>query len=262
VLDSLENNSTLKDYPQFIVDLSFRQRAKAIIRNLRLKGSETVLDCGCGDGIYIAALKNRCAWIVGLDVSITGLQIAKRSAKDNVSLVLGDTQNLPFKAGSFDRVLCTEVLEHLQDDVKALTEIRRVLVGGGFLMLTVPRLNYPFLWDPLNKTLTNLLKVSPIRRGILRGAWADHQRLYTEYELEKKLHTAELHACMLEGLTHIFFPSHPLIWNFYCSLRRRSGILRPPRLFLWILNHMDTVDSCIKKIAGSTTILACACSSK
>jgi len=258
MFDSLENDNPLKNYPQFIVDLSFRQRAKAIIKNLRLKGSEVVLDCGCGDGIFFSILKNRCAWVIGLDVTRSNFQTAKGLTKDNVSLVLGDAQNLPFKTGQFDRVLCTEVLEHLQNDVKALKEIRRVLANNGFLVLTVPNQSYLFLWDPLNKILTNVLKSHPIRRGIFGGVWFAHQRLYDKAELEKKLNAAALELHDLEGLTHIFFPFHPLIWNLYVVLRRRSSILHPPKLFSWILNYMDKINSSTKRVEGSVSILICA----
>jgi SAM-dependent methyltransferase len=258
VCDSKHHNSGLKDYPQFLIDISFRQRASAIIKNLRLRGSEVVLDCGCGDGIFTSILEKKSTWTVGLDVSIHNLQIAKESTEGDVSLVLGDAQNLPFKSGQFDRVLCTEVLEHLQNDVKALKEIHRVLANNAFLVLTVPNKNYPFLWDPLNKILTNVLKSCPIKRGIFGGMWFAHQRLYDTAELERKLNAAALKLHHLEGLTHIFFPSHPLIWNLYVVLKHRLNILRPPKLFSWILNHMDKINSCMKKIEGSVSILLCA----
>lgn len=253
-------NDGLKTYPQFLLDLSFRQRINAVIRNLSLRGPEKVLDCGCGDGIFDSVLKEKCEWIVGLDASIRNLKIAKGATKGNVSFVLGDAQNLPFKSGQFDRVLCTEVLEHLQNDAQALTEIHRVLTNNAFLVLTVPNQDYPFLWDPLNKILTNFLLICPIRRGIFGGMWFAHKRLYSKLELEKKLKVAAFELHDLEGLTHIFLPFHSLIWNLYASLNYvflKYGLnaLIPPKLFLLILGFMEKMNSCLREVKGSVNIL-------
>jgi SAM-dependent methyltransferase len=56
-------------------------------------------------------------------------------------LVLGDAARLPFKGGSFDAVVCMEVLEHLFEDVTALQDIRRVLKDDGVFVLSVPFYN-------------------------------------------------------------------------------------------------------------------------
>jgi ubiquinone/menaquinone biosynthesis C-methylase UbiE len=260
--NSYDPDGGLGIYPQFLVDISFRQRVEAVIRNLNLKGYEKVLDCGCGDGIFGSILKEKCEQIIGLDNCLNNLKMSKRSNRGYVSLVLGDVQNLPFKPGQFDRVLCTEVLEHLQNDVQALAEINRVLINDALFVLTVPNLNYPFLWDPLNKILTNVLHVSPIKKGIFGGMWFAHERLYSKAELEKKFDAADFGVRELEGLTHIFLPYHPLIWNFYAILnyvlkkyKFKLNVLLPPKLFSLVVECLDYINLGMKKIDGSVNIL-------
>jgi SAM-dependent methyltransferase len=53
--------------------------------------------------------------------------------------VQGDALHLPFPDGVFDRVICSEVLEHIPDDIGAMGELTRVLRPGGTMAITVPR---------------------------------------------------------------------------------------------------------------------------
>jgi SAM-dependent methyltransferase len=62
------------------------------------------------------------------------------SSKDEASVVQGDALALPFAEGSFDRVIASEVLEHIPDDRSAMAELARVLRPGGTMAVTVPRL--------------------------------------------------------------------------------------------------------------------------
>lgn len=61
-----------------------------------------------------------------------------REAVTRSDFVAADAQHLPFKDGAFDRVVCTEVLEHIPDDRAGIAELRRVLKSGGLLAVSVP----------------------------------------------------------------------------------------------------------------------------
>ena len=69
------------------------------------------------------------------------------------AVVNGTVYRLPFADGAFNRILFTEVLEHIPDDEAALAELFRVLEPGGILALTTPNSEYPLLWDPINRLL-------------------------------------------------------------------------------------------------------------
>jgi 2-polyprenyl-3-methyl-5-hydroxy-6-metoxy-1,4-benzoquinol methylase len=112
------------------------QRIRLILRWLDLKSSESILDIGCGEGFLFSQLpptKQR----IGLDLSERALSIAlSRHPADE--WVKGDVELLPFPDGSFDKVCCTEVMEHVLHPSQVLREICRVLKPTGKVVITVP----------------------------------------------------------------------------------------------------------------------------
>ena len=100
-----------------------------------------VLDAGCGEAIE--PLGSR--WTVGLD-----LRVAR--AHNYASPVQGSVMELPFRSGAFRGVLAKDVLEHLDDVVAGLVELRRVVGPGGDLVFTVPRAVPRAVWaDPTHR---------------------------------------------------------------------------------------------------------------
>ncbi len=89
-----------------------------------------LLDVGCGKKPYAKLIRN-VDFYIGLDVPTTMHGIAKLD-------VIGTAMALLFQVGTFDSILCTEVLEHLPEPLIALKEMYRVTKPGGMLLLTVP----------------------------------------------------------------------------------------------------------------------------
>jgi SAM-dependent methyltransferase len=105
-----------------------------------LKGLK-ILDVGCGRGELLAEIAGRCAdcGLYGVDVSIPRLRNVPPPIAAKVRLVTADLQKpLPFHDAVFDRVFCTETLEHLRVPERCLREIVRVLRPDGRLILTLP----------------------------------------------------------------------------------------------------------------------------
>lgn len=104
----------------------------------------TLLNVGMGGYPFVdMELSRRGFSVTGLEYSASLAGIAHEvSANGGCSfpIILGDAQNLPFLAESFEACLCSETLEHLPDDRRALSEIHRVLKPDGCLILTVPNL--------------------------------------------------------------------------------------------------------------------------
>jgi glycosyltransferase involved in cell wall biosynthesis/SAM-dependent methyltransferase len=187
-------------------DMAFRRRAKTLIDYLDLHDGEAVLDCGCGMGVYLMMMgKLRNLKLYGVDGDLARLEWAENErAPAHLSSV--DIHRLPFADASFDKILMSEVLEHLADDRVAMREIYRVLKPGGILALSVPHANYPFWWDPINKTLERLGQ-EPIRNaGPITGLWSNHWRLYKPDELRDVISGAGLVVDALEEQTHYSFP--------------------------------------------------------
>jgi SAM-dependent methyltransferase len=97
-----------------------------------------VLDLGCGVGHLLAWLTRHApARYHGVDLSVNSARAA-RSRASAIEVSVGDAGRLPFREGSFDRVVCNGSAHHLPDVRAALGEIRRVLRPGGRVVLHEP----------------------------------------------------------------------------------------------------------------------------
>jgi O-antigen biosynthesis protein len=98
-----------------------------------------VLDAGCGVG-YGAEMIARAgaSRVVGIDLAPEAIAAASERVGEMADFQVGDVQDMPFDEGSFDLVVCFEVLEHLQDPEPALTALKDVLREGGLLIVSSP----------------------------------------------------------------------------------------------------------------------------
>jgi SAM-dependent methyltransferase len=120
--------------------------------------SDRILDLGCGTGVIARILRERlggAANIVGVDASLPMIEKA-RSIEPELDLRLGNAIALPFADGSFDLVLCQEMLQFVPDRTAALREARRVLSPGGRFLVGIwrPRNEQPFGGAALGDALT------------------------------------------------------------------------------------------------------------
>jgi len=114
---------------------------------LQLKPGSAVLDAGCGNGRHLRALaKLPDLKIVGIDRNaqdVADALVALKNMPDALSadyqVMQADINALPFDDASFDCVICSEVLEHIPEHEKALSELVRVLKPSGSLVVSVPR---------------------------------------------------------------------------------------------------------------------------
>jgi SAM-dependent methyltransferase len=99
-----------------------------------------VLDAGCGRGLYTRVLINRAQKVAALDSSKDSIDTLKRRLGHlpHLSLYVGSATDLPFDNEQFNLVLHCEVLEHIENDKKVLSELFRVLKLGGKLIISVP----------------------------------------------------------------------------------------------------------------------------
>jgi SAM-dependent methyltransferase len=116
---------------------------KTICEDLRLEGraKPRILDVGCGTGANLEML-SQFGQAEGVDVSPEALEFCRRRGLGSVNQ--GAAESLPYDDESFDLVTGLDVVEHLDDDVAGLNEMRRVLRPGGRALLFVPA--FMFLW--------------------------------------------------------------------------------------------------------------------
>ena len=115
---------------------------------LDLKEDDLLLDMGCGEGRHtIGAYIEKPINSFGFDLSYEDLKVAKgrlndfdiSNKKEICQFGVGDINTLPFKDESYDSVICSEVLEHVDSPKDSIKELIRVLKPGGVLALSVPR---------------------------------------------------------------------------------------------------------------------------
>ncbi len=152
---------------------------------------DLVLDAGAGFGRHAFALARQGANVVALDyangevegtrATFAAMAEAGEIAETRfVGGLRGDATRLPFADNSFDRVITSEVLEHIEADTAAITELARVLKPGGTFAATVPT----WLPEKINWMLSDEYHAPKSVGG--------HVRIYTATELKAKLRSAGL----------------------------------------------------------------------
>jgi len=166
----------------------------------------TILDIGAGTAPVSPDLKRT----VLADISEEAMKNVQCVSKEVTSIT-----GMSFASASFDCVLCSEVLEHVPDDAKAVSELRRVLKPGGVLIATVPGQKRSWAEDE---------------------EYVGHVRRYDAGELEQKLRTAGFNGIRTYKLSGMIER-----WLTRRSLRsyRQGGATT--RLPLWLLRTANTV---------------------
>ena len=129
----------------------FRSRRRvvwALLRRAQLPPSPRILDAGCGTGRNLLEFGS-LGEAEGVDFSGEAVEFCRRRGLERVQQAA--LEQLPFGDGRFDVVIATDVIEHLDDDRRALAELRRVTAPGGRLVVTVPA--YTWLWSRHDESL-------------------------------------------------------------------------------------------------------------
>jgi 2-polyprenyl-3-methyl-5-hydroxy-6-metoxy-1,4-benzoquinol methylase len=146
------------------------------------------LEIGPGSGVYLPILAEVAGEVVASDVEQAFLRHAEamRSDLPGLRTEVDDITRSALPPGSFDLVLCSEVIEHIRDSAGALRSIRRLLRPGGLLVLTTPQ-----RWSPAELTarVATLPGVIGLSRRIYREPIQPlgHINLLTRREAERQL---------------------------------------------------------------------------
>jgi len=146
-----------------------------------------ILDAGTGTGVMLGEL-GRFGNATGLDISKDAVEFCRK--RGLTSVVKGSVGSLPFHDSSFDIICAMDILEHLDDDGKALEEFHRALRPEGILLVTVPA--HMFMWGPHDEI--NM-----------------HKRRYTLGEVSVKVRRAGFKIERISYFNFFFFPAAALI---------------------------------------------------
>jgi SAM-dependent methyltransferase len=224
---SVVDEATIAYMTRNEADMAFKRRVQTIFEWIAPHDDALILDCACGRGFYLNMFRyvSGCK-LVGLELEDEIIRKAQQNVGHLPELMLNNANiyALPYPDNTFDGVILSEILEHIDHDVEGLREVYRVLKPGGVVAITVPNANYPFWWDPINKTLETVFRTH-IGSGPLAGIWANHVRLYTREELHGAAAAAGFIIEEERAFTH---HSLPFIHNLVYGLGKpllESGLM-------------------------------------
>lgn len=159
-----------------------------------------VLDFGCGTGAFLEQL-DRFGAVSAVDADASAVAFCHERGRDEVRLAPPGAP-LPFADAAFDLVTSLDVIEHIDDDVAALAELRRVLRPGALLLVAVPA--YMFLWGKQDEI-------------------SHHRRRYTASTLRRALADAGFRVDRTSYFNALLFPPIAAVRLGRRLLRRPGG---------------------------------------
>lgn len=164
--------------------------------------NEILLDVGSGGGYFSKALAKKSKLVVSLDMSPSNAKNAKQSIyNENIYFVIGDATHSPFKNEVFDKILATEIIEHIENDKLFIEECERILKNIGYIVITTPCTNPSFSLDWLRKISGVNIKED---FGHVRGG-------YTRQDLEELLNEINLKIIMISYFSQFFAEFNKII---------------------------------------------------
>jgi len=147
----------------------------ALLRRAGITAAPRILDAGCGTGRNLAEF-GRLGAAEGVDVSADAVEFCHRRGLTGVQQA--PLEELPFDDGRFDLILATDVIEHLDDDRRALAELRRVAVPGAHLVITVPA--YQWLWSQHDESMHHRRRytASRLAQQVVATSWEPRVETY------------------------------------------------------------------------------------
>jgi 2-polyprenyl-3-methyl-5-hydroxy-6-metoxy-1,4-benzoquinol methylase len=217
-----------------------------------LSPGDRVLDVGCGEGRHAHASALEPVEVVGVDLDPGRVRAASRgfdtevadAARTRPAFLEGDATALPFADGSFDVVVCAEVLEHVPDYRRAIDELERVLAPAGTLALSVPR-----AWPE---------RICWALSADYHDVEGGHVRIFELPELRRTVETTGL-ACVGTEYAHAFHT--PYWWlKTWWSDRDPPRVLSGYERFLeWAEfdDHplLDRIEGGLDRLVGKSAVL-------
>lgn len=157
-----------------------------MIGSFALPGAPRILEIGSGTGGNLAML-SQYGRVTGVEMDATAREMAAEKTDRIFDIRDGVCPNaMPFKSGeSFDLICLFDVLEHIEDDIAALSSLKGLLTDGGTVLVTVPA--YRWLWSTHDLVL-------------------HHKRRYTSRELKHKLRGLGFNVLKISYFNTLLFP--------------------------------------------------------
>ena len=208
------DKAALRGEPSYVWRAGQQRRLDMIVRAAGDRIHGTILENGCGVGMYVEKLAGFGSRVIGLEYDFERAAQAKIRSKEIINAA---GEFIPLPASTFDLILSHEVIEHVQDDRAAIREMIRVLKPGGRASIFCPNIGYPFethgiYWNG-KYHFGNKLFVNYLPRA-LRNKLAPHVRVYSRRDMQK----------LFDGL-QVKFIERTIIFGAYDNIISRFGVL-------------------------------------
>ena len=243
-----ENDGFSGDYFDELAGLEaknfwFRARNKLILQALHkhCPDMRTFMEIGCGTGFVLSGVVAEFPRVeaAGMEIFSKGLIHASRRVP-GAEFIQADARHLPFEA-HFNAIGAFDVLEHIEDDERVLTQIYQALVPGGTVILTVPQ--HSWLWSRQDEL-------------------AHHARRYNAADLQKKVETAGFSVSHSRSFVSLLLPLMWLSRHQISSAQRADALieLRIGALTNFVLTSVMRIEALLTRIgirfpAGGSLLL-------
>lgn len=211
--DDFSRKHDIDDYyarSNFLIRFVEQSRLLCVQRMIDAKPEDEILEVGCGGGHILQLFPD--SQLTGLDVSSCMLEKAcKNLTGYRVQLLKGEMHELDLADQSFDKVICSEVLEHVENPAGILSQIRRVLKPGGIAVLTLPNGN-------LIRQIQSMIRFSGLSRLPLfkRIAWGGDEYHLHIWKVREMRAMISNHLTLLQQRS-IPLPLMPIRYAFKCT---------------------------------------------
>ncbi len=127
------------NHPNFLFRYIENTRINVLIKLAEIKLTDKVIEVGCGAGHILERVPD--GNLYGIDISEIQIKRAKERLGNRAELQKSPGEKIPYDDKYFDKILCSEVIEHVLDPAPLLTEMKRVLKDDGILSLSIPNEN-------------------------------------------------------------------------------------------------------------------------
>ena len=164
-------------------------------------GTMRILDAGCGTGAYSIFLRHLGYDMVGMDIDEDKMRVG-RNFREPADLRQGSVLQMPFAGNEFDLVLMTEVLEHITEPNKVISEISRVLKSNGILVLSVPTKKYSKSFDDSDYHEKDGYDVAELA-ALFSGKFEIEKQEQSGFSIESAIKHADFNVTKEKGLAYV-----------------------------------------------------------
>lgn len=221
---------------------SGQDRRLNLIRSYAQLENRRILDVGCGIGMYVRKFRELSAEVYGVDVDPDKVAVASRTLPN---IFTAPAEMLPFSDNQFDVVLLHEVIEHVDDDARAVAEAVRVADYGGRVIIYAPNRLYPFETHGAyfaGRYVFGLIPLVNYLPDEMRKRFCPHVRAYRRGELRRLCEGLPVqivvHSGIYPGFDNIAARSRPLAR----LMRRVLYGLEHTRLHAFGLSHFMVIE--------------------